>query len=159
MANNAAYDLSVYEPVERPARQRSTAPAQARQAKPQPAKKFSVTRFIFSATLAATLLCAILNGNAQQSEVFMEQSAISAQISELNEENARLQARLETKTSLKNVEQYAENVLGLQKLDTAQMEYFELECTNVIDVVDKSDKGVFVSLKQWFSDAMEYLGF
>ena len=39
---------------------------------------------------------------------------------------------------------YAENVLGLQKIDTAQMEYIELESTNVINVVAKEDKGVLV---------------
>ena len=156
MANNAAYDLSVYERAPQTQRQPDT---QKRPApKPQPAKQFSVVKFMFTAFVAAFLLCVILNGNAAQNAEFMEQSEISSQIAQLSEENARLQAQLETKTSLKNVEDYAENVLGLQKIDTAQMEYVELESTNVINVVEKEDKGVFVDLKNWFLDAMEYIG-
>lgn len=157
MANNAAYDLSVYENAARQQReqnQNNRRPAP----KPQPAKQFSVVKFMLTAFLAAFLLCVILNGNAQQNAEFMAQSEINSQIAQLTEENARLQAQLETKTSLKNVEDYAENVLGLQKLDTAQMEYVELESTNVIRVVEKEDKGIFVSLKNWFFDTMEYIG-
>lgn len=162
MPNNAAYDLSVYEPaVRRPEGAPNTNPNNARKRAPQPApaKKQPIARFILTAGAAAILMCAFLHGNVQKSELFMQQSAIVAEIAELNEDNARLQAQLDTKTSLRNVEEYAENVLGLQKIDSAQMEYFELESTNVITVIEKENKGLFVAVKHWFRNALEYMGF
>ena len=76
----------------------------------------------------------------------------------MQSENLALAAEYESVTSLKNVEDYAENVLGLQKLDKAQIEYVELESDTVIEIVETQSQNIFVMLKSWFADLCEYLG-
>ena len=56
------------------------------------------------------------------------------------------------------VEDYAENILGLEKLDKAQIEYVEVPNDTVIKSASTSDNNIFVKIKNWIMDALEYIG-
>ena len=90
--------------------------------------------------------------------LFNEISDLEAQLKALEAENITLAAEYESATSVKNVEDYAQNVLGLQKLDKSQIEYVELEGDTVIEVVDAQKRNIFVMIQGWFADLCEYLG-
>ena len=102
--------------------------------------------------------CAVLYGKVESNRLFNEISSLEAQLKALEAENITLAAEYESATSVKNVEDYAQNVLGLQKLDKSQIEYVELESDTVIEVVDVQSRNVFVIIQGWFSDLCEYLG-
>ena len=55
-------------------------------------------------------------------------------------------------------EEYAENELGLKKLDKSQIEYVTVESDSVAKVVKAEDDNVFVKIKHWFSSVLEYIG-
>lgn len=153
-----AYDLSVYEPkkktVEAPAKPEIEVRTNA-----APSVKYeSAFKFLLKSILILAVLCMVLYGKVESNRLFNEISDLEAQLKSLQAENITLAAEYEAATSVKNVEDYAQNVLGLQKLDKAQIEYVELEDDSVIEIVEVSQQNVFVMIKGWFSDLCEYIG-
>ncbi len=164
MANsNLAYDLSVYEP--KPLKTREVAPAQ--EAKPDIKIKtnaqvdrsgVSALGVFLKAAVILGVLFAVLYGNVETNRLFNEITKLEAQLTSLQTENIALAAEYESATSLKNVEDYAENVLGLKKLDKAQIEYVEIEGDSVSEIVEPANKNIFITIKNWVSDVCEYIG-
>ncbi|MFT3952148.1 MAG: hypothetical protein QM689_09460 [Oscillospiraceae bacterium] len=108
--------------------------------------------------LILTLLGMTLYGRVELSRIVAEQSGLTDQLEELDKDNQALSAELEAQSGLTNVEDYAENTLGLQKLDKAQIEYVEIPKSTVIEVVQTEDKSFWGEVKDWFGDVMEYFG-
>lgn len=152
--NNLAYDYSIYE--NQPQRE----PEKRIQVKKNPShlQPVPIIKSLFVAAAALFLLCAIIYGKLEISKLYAQSAKIDKQINVVMNENAKYQTDIESKTSVKAVEDYAENKLGLQKLDRTQIEYIELQKDNVIQVVDQKDKNVFVAIKNWFKGALEYIG-
>ncbi|MCD8355379.1 MAG: hypothetical protein LUE11_02220 [Clostridia bacterium] len=59
-------------------------------------------------------------------------------LAQLDSEYVSLNAKKENSVSLSQVEDYAENVLGLVKLDRSQEEYLELQKTDQVEVNEAS---------------------
>lgn len=151
--NNLAYDYTEYEvlPEENPK------PIEHRRNLKLKPRVSTALRLIITGTVAGFMLFAMVFGKVELSKVYSEQSELQEQLSQLNEDNLSLKSELDAKTGLSQVEEYAENTLGLQKLDKSQVEYVEVETDDVIEAVDK-DENIFVSIKKWFSDVLEYIG-
>ncbi|MBQ8624280.1 MAG: hypothetical protein IJ424_07940 [Oscillospiraceae bacterium] len=155
---NLAYDLSVYEPKKQ-SPQAQEKPRIEVKTNPNPVvRRESSFKFFLKAALVLAILCAVLYGKVESNRLFNEISSLEAQLQALEAENITLAAKYESATSVKNVEDYAQNVLGLQKLDKAQIEYIELEGDTVIEVVEAKSRNVFVIIQGWFADLCEYLG-
>ncbi|MCD7804274.1 MAG: hypothetical protein LUH03_03850 [Oscillospiraceae bacterium] len=162
--DNLAYDISVYEPKSNA--QPKTQPKAEPKRKPRieirhntialPQNLFTI--FVTAAVVFAVMF-ALLYGKVESNRLFNEISTLESSLSELESDNASLAAEYESKTSLKTVEEYAQNVLGLEKLDKSQIEYVEVEADTVIEVVETESSNIFVILKNWFDDLFEYLGF
>ncbi|MDD2363140.1 MAG: cell division protein FtsL [Oscillospiraceae bacterium] len=60
----------------------------------------------------------------------------------LNSETIRLNDELARKTSTKSVEEYAYNELGMQKIESSQIEYIVSDNTDKAVIVKKEDKNV-----------------
>lgn len=160
MANrsNLAYDLSVYEPKtkQQPAQQQN---AIKMRKNPIPmARKESAFKFAFRAFLFLAVLCAVLYGKVETNSLFREISSLESELKTLQTENITLAAEYESRTSLKNVEDYAENVLGLKKLDKAQIEYVELPGDSVIEKVEAENKNIFVRIRNFINAIREHIG-
>lgn len=151
--NNLAYDYSIYEnlPVKQPERRiqvrKNTAEIQT----------VSAIKAFLLAVAALCLLCAILYGKVEISKLYGENAALNRQLTNLKSSNVALETQLEEKTSLQAIEDYAENTLGLKKLDNSQKDYVHVQKENKIEVV-KEDDNVFVSVKNWVKDVLEYIG-
>ena len=100
----------------------------------------------------------MIYGRVELSSLYTQQSELEAQLTQLTNENISLESELAQKTGLTKVEEYAENELGLQKLDKSQIEYVEIEGDTVAEVVAPEDTNIFVKIKRWFSDLLEYIG-
>ncbi len=155
--DNLAYDLSVYEPKKK-APEAQEKPGIEVKTNEKPLVRESSFKFFFKAAFIMAVLCAVLYGKVESNRLFNEISSLEAQLQALEAENITLAAEYESATSVKNVEDYAINVLGLQKLDKAQIEYIELEGDTVIEVVEAKNRNVFVVIKGWIADLCEYLG-
>ena len=83
--------------------------------------KRSITMF-FVALVFLAFFALLLNSKANltglSDKIITEQQSLA----ELEAENTRLNMELEAKMSTRNVEEYAKNVLGMQKVDPSQIE-------------------------------------
>ena len=152
-ANNLAYDISVYEPTPKKQTQRKI---EARTI--NNVKTVSVVKSLLTAIAALFLLCAILNGKVETSKLYNDAAQLEEQYQILASENARLQTEIEGKTSYGNIEEYAQNNLGLKKLDNSQKEYLEVSNNSITKVVENKDKNVLIEIRDWFYGILEYIG-
>lgn len=152
-ANNLAYDYSIYENL--PQKQ----PEKRIQVKKNTADIHTVSavKSFITAVAALCLLCAILYGKVQISQMYGEASDLNKQLDNISIANASMETELESKTSIQSIEDYAVNTLGLKKLDNNQKDYVQVQKENKIEVVQEDDN-VFVSIKNWFKGALEYIG-
>lgn len=121
-------------------------------------RKNSVARMLGLAFVAMTLMFFMIYGKVELSSLYEKQAQMEAELSQLVNENISLESELATKTGLSKVEEYAEKELGLQKLDKSQIEYVEIEKDTVAEVIEPENENVFVKIKSWFSNALEYIG-
>ncbi len=155
--DNLAYDLSVYEPKVK------NAPVVEQKPKIQVKKNVNVQKqsaggIFLTAVVVFATMCALLYGKVETNTLFGEITRLESELKALQNENISLAAEYESKTSLKSVEDYAQNVLGLQKLDKTQIEYVEIPGNTVIEVVETEKRNIFVIIRNWFAHINEYLG-
>lgn len=120
--------------------------------------KGSMITFVGLAIVIMSMFLAMATGESQLAGLYEKQSEQQTELAALIDDNATMKAEIETKTSLGKVEDYAENKLGLKKLDKSQIEYVEVPKENVVEVVKTEDEGLAVKIKNWFSNALEYIG-
>ena len=99
---------------------------------------------------------ALIYGKVENTAIHNEIAAQAQYVNMLESENVRMQSELEEKTALKSVENYAEQILGMQKLDKSQIEYVSISNGNIIDIPESNDN-IFVRIKIAFEDFVEYL--
>ena len=148
--NNLAYDLEKFE---------ETAPEKApkiRVRRQRAENTGSAPKLIVTALAAGVLLLALIYGKVENTAIHSEIAAQTQYVNMLESENVRMQSELEEKTALKSVESYAENVLGMQKLDKSQIEYVSISNGNIVDIPENNDN-IFVRLKNSFDDFVVYL--
>jgi cell division protein FtsL len=148
--NNLAYDLSKYE---------HTKPDKSPHIKVHKDKKEvtgSAPKIIVVTMTAGVLLGAVIYGKVQNAALHTEIANKEQAVDILNSENVRMQTEIESKSSLKNVEDYAENILGMQKLDKSQIDYITIESGNVVEIPQENDN-IFVSIKNAIDDFVEYI--
>lgn len=116
----------------------------------------SAAKIIFAACAAGILLCCLIYGKFQTNNIYNEISNISNEIELLKSENIRIQSELEGMMSMKNVEEYAENILKLKKLDKSQIEYVQVQSVSVVEIPEEEDN-FFVKVRNKFDRLVEYL--
>lgn len=119
---------------------------------------FPLIELLTPAIVAVIVLAGVISNQIDVSRLTAEQSQLSQQLAQLQNDCTDLEAQLATKTSVTAVEEYAENTLGLTKLDKSQVEYVEIPVVTVSEVVEKEQVGFFSSVKSWFEGIKEYLG-
>ena len=120
--------------------------------------KVIIARFIVIFAVAVTLLAAIMYGRVELSSLYTKQAQLQAELEQYENENKSLESELAQKTGLTKVEAYAEDELGLQKLNKSQIEYIRVEEDAVSEPVEQPEENVFQRVKRWFGDMLEYLG-
>ncbi len=153
--NNLAYDYSDYDDedmevkTERKIRHR---------ANPEAGRSSSSARSLAVAVAAMVILGSMIYGRVEMTRLYAEQSEMQAELDQILNENISLESQLAQKTGLTKVEDYAENQLGLKKLDKSQIEYVEIESEPVAEVVPDDNDNIFVRLKRWLGKIKEYIG-
>lgn len=154
---NLAYDLSVYEPKKKQQPEAQEARISHKK-NPAPVRRQSPLKLFTKAAFIFGVMCAVLYGKVESNSLFNEIHSLEQELKDLQGENITLAAEYESRTSLKNVEDYAENVLGLKKLDKSQIEYVELPGERVIEIVETEQKNIFIIIRNKINELREYLG-
>lgn len=153
---NLAYDITAYEPrVKQP---EAELQPRIKVKKNEHVQQMSARSILLTAAVIMAMFFAMLYGKVETNRLFGETTELKEQLETLESENIALAAEYESRTSLKNVEEYAQNTLGLTKLDKSQIEYVEFEGNTVIEVVETEKKNIFVIIRNWISNIYEYLG-
>lgn len=115
----------------------------------------SVLSIIFVAALAAVLFGTVIYSLDRRNTMYSKVSSLTNELIYAKAENVRLQTELESKISAKNVEEYAENVLGMKKIDPSQIKYIEIQTDDVVSIPEQ-DEGFVVKIKKFFDYCVEY---
>ena len=147
--NNLAYDLTKYEDV---------APEKAPKIRVRRRRgdTGSVPKIIVLTAAAGVMLGAVIYGKVENAAVHTEITEQTQYVEMLASENVRMQSEIEEKTALGSIEDYAENILGMQKLDKSQVEYVSISNGSSADIPEEDDN-IFVRIKNTFYDFLEYI--
>lgn len=118
-------------------------------------KTGSVLTIVLVSVLAAVLLGSVIYTLDRRNTVYNKVTSLNKQLNLAEAENVRLQSELESKMSAKNVEDYAENVLGMKKMDSSQIKYIKIQTDDVVNIPEQ-EKGFFAKVKGFFDDCVEY---
>ena len=128
----------------------------------KPAKKITKKRNLASVRTAAAgvlllaLVFSVLYTRAQSTELTSQITAQQTSLANLQSEYDYLNRSFESALSLDKVELYAEQELGMIKMDKSQIEYISLKTQdNIVCPADKNS--LWMSLKSSFMNMMEYI--
>ncbi len=103
-------------------------------------KGVAPVKIILTLATVVTVCVIMIYSQIVLTELTSEFSFYENQITELNTEYVRLQGELEASTSIKTLEEAAENKLGLAKIDAGQVEYVSLTGADEISVARTGGK-------------------
>jgi len=144
---NAAYDFSLFEAKDKVEEQEKKLADEKRQkpaAKPS-IKPAAVLKIIATSLFVLLSLTAFLLCNVQLTSLSDEVSKAQKELNESKNEEIRLNIQLESRMSLNNVESYAVDKLGLQKIGQYQIYYLHMNNKDKIELSPKSEN-LFVQL-------------
>lgn len=119
------------------------------------AKSGSVFTVILVSALAAVLLGTVIYSLNRRNTMYSRVSSLTNEMNLAEAENVRLQSELEGKLSAKNIEDYAENVLGMKKIDSSQIKYIEIQTDDVVSIPTQ-DQSILGRVKSFFDRCVEY---
>ncbi len=121
-----------------------------------PQKKGQALKILIVSAFALALFFMVINSYVQLNEVYSDISSASSELSELKSDNVRMQTELEGQASIRNIKQYAEEKLGLQKMSQSQVQYIQIQTEDEV-IVEEPEQNIFIKIKRWFFDLIEYL--
>ena len=119
-------------------------------------KKIPFLKIILGVIVCFAMLAVVILSNVQQLQVSNEITQKQKELTDLQSENLRMQSEIAGRTSSKNVQEYAEEVLGMHPLDLSQVEYIQIQKTDVV-AIPEEETNIFVRVKSWFDNFVEYL--
>ena len=117
-----------------------------------PEKRGAAIKVFIAGVLALLMFSQVISSYMQLNEVYSSISDANSELSNLRSENVRM----EGKASIRNIKDYAENHLGLQKLDQSQIQYIEIQKEDTVEI-DGEEQNIFVRLKHKCEDILAYL--
>jgi hypothetical protein len=122
-----------------------------------PAKRGSLAFAVVFSVAAVGLLSLPILSAAKLTEISRQIATENNRLDELMSENVRMKTDIESKSTIKSVQDYAENVLGMQKLDKSQIEYVDTENGSEVEIPDYNP-GFFTRISNKFWEFVEYIG-
>ncbi|MCL2055233.1 MAG: hypothetical protein FWG90_12495 [Oscillospiraceae bacterium] len=154
--NNLAYDLSKYEEAVYYEEAQSRPDVDIRVFKPSAAIEGSAPKVIALCAAALAMLGMVVYSKVEHTSLHAEILNCTKQVEILRSENVRMKSEIEGKTSIKAVQDYAENVLGMKKLENAQIQYVGIDGGNTIEIPETNNK-IFIKVKNSFYEFIEHI--
>lgn len=139
--SSVAYDLKRFEARPK-ARIRKPALTVVSQSEKQKTRANAVltVKVVAVCILVAGMIACMLYNRALLTELNQELSIAQSQLAEEKSEQTRLMTELESKFSLRNVEEYASKTLGMTVMDKTRVVYLNLCEGDAIELTQKSPK-------------------
>lgn len=158
---NLAYDLSLFDETERQheTRKEEKKAAQITMVKNSVSRSGSRLKILAGAVAVFAALYAVNYFNTQKADMARLVAEQQQAYSNALDDNSLLQSQLEYKVSIGYIEEYATAELGMQKVTSAQKKYISVNTEDLIEVEADDSGGLFGSVRKWFNDVLEYIGF
>lgn len=124
--------------------------------KKTPPRRGTASKVFLFAFSAFSISFFFISNKVETNKIYNQKTSATQRLESVQSENVRLKSELESKMTLKNVEDYAVNVLGLQKLNNSQIEYVETQTDDVVEI-PQGEKNIFVKIKDKCDDILEYI--
>lgn len=116
-----------------------------------------IVKIVAFASIFVALVCSVLDSQRTVTELTAKIAKGESALFDLQSEYAYLNNEMEMRTSLKNVEQYAQSQLGLVKLDQSQITYVERKNDEVIVLPETNLQKLMTTVTTEALSFMEYL--
>ncbi len=115
----------------------------------------SVIMMILISIIAAGMLGSVIYSLDKRNTMYNRLAVLKNDLKLAEAENVRLQSELDSEMSARNVEDYAENVLGMKKIDSSQIEYIKIRTGDIVSIPAK-ETDIITKVKKFFDDCVEY---
>lgn len=119
-------------------------------------RRISAVKLILGVFICFAMLGAVIFSNVQQLQISRQITDKEKELSDLRSENIRMQSELAGRTSNKNIQEYAEDVLGMTSINASQIEYVQIQTDDVVEIPE-AEQNIYVKLKTMFDNFVEYL--
>ena len=106
--------------------------------------------------LTTVLIGIVIYGRVQTNEAYTEIAKLQAEYDDLVTQNISMKSEMDGKMTVKNIEDYAQNVLGLKPLNQSQIEYIQLQTEDEV-VITKPKESFFVKVNDYLTRFWEFL--
>ncbi len=151
---NNAYDISLFEAAPKVERKNNVVKIpeskleKNRRVKIKPLKAISTFLAVF--TLISVMLV-VVHSQVELTELTEQINVSTKQLQELESEYTQLQMKVEASTSLKAVEEYSKNKLGMKRIEPTQVEYITLSDGDKAEVKSENqNKSIFDMISRVF---------
>lgn len=150
---NLAYDFARFEP--RKTENKNNVIPMPKQKK-EPVKKSRISfgtlcKKGFTAMVIVAFAMIMIHGYVTTNELTNSIAAQEKKLAEAQSEYTQLQNARSSKYNLDYVEDYAKNVLGMQKMQRNQVEYVQMNEADKIEVLADNDGGLWSVIKDFFA--------
>ena len=108
--------------------------------------------------MVLAIVCAILYNKMILTELTSQIEDAQAQYELLKNDNRLMQVALENKTSLRTIQEIAENELGMAKVESYQVQYIDLGAGDRVVLARASQMGLADYIQMAYRSVLEYLG-
>ena len=108
--------------------------------------------------MVLAIVCAILYNKMILTELTSQIEDAQSQYELLKNENRLMQVALENKTSLRSIQEIAENELGMAKVESYQVQYIDLGSGDRVVLARASQMGLADYIQMAYRSVLEYLG-
>ena len=145
-ATNAAYDLSLFEEVERQPKIE-----EVKLPKKQKVLNMSPLKMLTLGAIIVAMVGALLYSNVMLAEVTADVNAATKTLESLNNEYTRLEMELNRRMSISAIEEYATETLNMSKIEQYQVEMISINNNDeVIVTAAVEDEGAATLLSRIF---------
>ena len=157
---NLAYDLSRFDKTEREQRAEE-APKSRMHLVPavSVSKSGSKLKVAAAALVLFGAFCAVNCSNTRKDDSLRLVEQQQTELKNALNDNSLLKSKLDGKVNTAYIEKYATEKLGMVKVSASQKQYISVNTESLVQVSDDGSGGFFGSIRRWFSDLMEYIGF
>ncbi|MGN0647637.1 MAG: hypothetical protein ACI4J3_03275 [Oscillospiraceae bacterium] len=113
-------------------------------------------RVFFLAACALALLGGTIYGKVKTNEVYTALAVAQSEYDDLKASNVSLRSEIDGKTTVKNVEEYAEDVLGLMPLDDSQIKYIKIQTEDQV-IIAEPEQSIWEKLRENFRAVWAWL--
>lgn len=106
--------------------------------------------------LTVLLIGCVIYGKVQTNEVYTEIASLQSEYDDITARNISMKSEMEGKLTVKNIEDYAKNVLGLRPLDQSQIEYIQIQTEDEV-VITKPERNFIVTVNDYLTAIWEFL--